>query len=486
MGIASLDEALARYEPVIGLEVHAQLSTRAKLFSAAPTDYAPDAPNTRITPYCLGLPGTLPVPNEGAIRLALRAGLALGCEIRETSVFARKHYFYPDLPKGYQISQHDRPLCEHGRLEVGERTIRIARIHVEEDAGKNQHVDGASFTRVDYNRAGVPLIEIVSAPDLHGAAEAAAYLRALRAILVTLEVCDGNLEEGSFRCDANVSLRPRGETALGVRCEIKNVNSFRFVEQAIEVEILRHARLLDGGEAVRQETRLYDAQTRTTRTMRVKEEADDYRYFPDPDLPSLVVPRAWIEAERAALPELPAARRARWIAAGVPSDAAETFAEDPALAAWFDRAAAHRPEALAVTANLIRTELLRALAEDGLALADAPLAPEPLAELAALRHRDAISSSQQKKLFGRLWRREASLEAMMREEGEQLDDADALVPIVDRCLADNPGQVAQFRSGKETLLAFFVGQVMKATKGKAKPPLVRDLLLARLRGPSDV
>ncbi|MCK6545397.1 Asp-tRNA(Asn)/Glu-tRNA(Gln) amidotransferase subunit GatB [Myxococcota bacterium] len=484
----TLQEALERYQPVIGLEVHAQLLTRSKIFSDAPADYDPEHANRFVNEYCLGMPGVLPVLNRAAVDMAIRAGLALGCAIREKSVFARKHYFYPDLPKGYQISQYELPLCEGGELVVpasdgGTRRVGIIRIHMEEDAGKSTHVDGAPYSLVDYNRAGFPLIEIVSAPDIRSAQEAGDYLRELRAILVALGVCDGNMEEGSFRCDANVSIHPRGTSTYGTRCEIKNVNSFRFVEQAIEHEILRHAKILASGGTIEQETRLFDSVKKETRSMRSKEEAHDYRYMPDPDLPPLVVSPTHVEALRATIPELPAAKRARYTQVlGIPEEHARTFTEERAVAEYFDEAVRAWPEGAVAIANLVKGEVLRELKDDPSAIERAKLRPEALAELVRLKESDKISSSQQKKLFAAMWTDGTSLEKLMESEGSQLDDPAALIPIIDGFLAKSPKEAEKLRAGQMNLMGFFVGQVMKATGGKAKPTLVKDLLLARLEG----
>ncbi|MEQ8274909.1 MAG: Asp-tRNA(Asn)/Glu-tRNA(Gln) amidotransferase subunit GatB [Deltaproteobacteria bacterium] len=484
---ATLDEALSRYEAVIGLEVHAQLSTRSKLFSDAPNAYDPERPNHFVTAYCFGMPGMLPVLNEGAVDMAVRAGLALGCTVHERSTWARKQYFYPDLPKGYQISQYDRPICTDGHLEIRgadgtPTTIRIERIHMEEDAGKTSHEAGSPVSLVDYNRAGVPLIEIVSKPDLRSAQDAANYLRALRAVLVALGVCDGNMEEGSFRCDANVSIRPIGETELGTRCELKNINSFRYVEQAIEVEILRHARVIDDGGAIVQETRLYDSAKRETRSMRGKEEAHDYRYFPDPDLPPLVVAPERIERLRATIGELPAAKYTRYVETlGIPDEHARAFVDEPAVARYFDAAIDARPEAALGIANLIKGEVLRELKDDPAAIRDSKLSPEELAELVRLRDADDISSTQQKKMFAKLWRDGGSVKALMDSMGGQVDDPAVLGPIVDELFAKHPDEVEKLAGGNKKIISFFVGQVMRATKGKAKPPLVNQLIAERLK-----
>jgi aspartyl-tRNA(Asn)/glutamyl-tRNA(Gln) amidotransferase subunit B len=483
---SNLLEALEVFEPVIGLEVHAQLKSQTKLFCAAPNQYDPDRPNAFVDEYCLGLPGVLPVLNGAAVDMAVRAGLALGCQVHTRSVWSRKQYFYPDLPKGYQISQYDEPICQHGLLEVpmdgtSTKRVGITRIHMEEDAGKNIHVDGAPFSLVDYNRSGVPLIEIVSEPDIRTAQEAAAYLRELRSILMTLEVCDGNMEEGSFRCDANVSIRPRGQAKFGTRCEIKNMNSFRFVEQAIEFEILRHARVITQGGTIHMETRLFDSGRKETRSMRSKEEAHDYRYFPDPDLPPLEIAASHIEALRDRLPELPAAKRKRYVETlGIPAEHAVSFSEEPDVAAFFDSALLAFPASPVGIANLIKGEVLRELKDAPEGIRTAKLTPKDAAELVRLKETDKISSTQQKKLFGIIWRDGTPLHELLEQEGQQIDDPAALQPLVDKVIDDNPGEVEKYRNGKTNVLGFFVGQVMKLSQGKAKPPLVKELVIKRL------
>ncbi len=479
----TLADALRLYEPVIGLEVHAQLLTRTKLFSRAESAYDPDRPNTFVTPYCLGLPGVLPLLNQHAIELAITAGLALDCTINPRSIWSRKQYFYPDLPKGYQISQYEHPLCSNGRLALSERTIPIQRIHVEEDAGKSMHQSGASYSVVDYNRAGVPLIEIVSGPDLRSAQEASQYLKRLRAILVTTGVCTGNLEEGSLRCDANVSLRPRGSEPFGTRCEIKNLNSFRFVEQAIEAEILRQARILAEGGVIRQETRSFDPQQKRTNTLRSKEEADDYRYFPDPDLPPLLLPEGWVEQLRQKLPELPAAKMARYQAMGVPEEHASSFIEEPELATFFDRAIAAHPAQAKGIADLIKGELLRELKDDPSQIRNSKLVAEDLGLLVAAKEADKISSTQQKKLMLQLWRSGGQATELLAAE-QQVDDPEALGPLVAEVLAAAPKELEKLRQGQAQIMGFFVGQVMKRSGGKAKPGLVKALIEARLKEPS--
>jgi aspartyl-tRNA(Asn)/glutamyl-tRNA(Gln) amidotransferase subunit B len=407
--------------------------------------------------------------------------------VHEESVFARKQYFYPDLPKGYQISQHDRPFATGGHLDVatddGEpRRIPITRIHLEEDAGKTQHLEGSPLSAVDHNRAGVPLIEIVSEPALREAREASAYLRALRSILMAIDACDGNLEEGSFRCDANVSLRPRGTLPLGTRVELKNLNSFRFVEQAIEHEALRQATLLAEGREVRQETRLFDPDRRETRPMRSKEEAADYRYFPDPDLPPLAIPAARVETIRAALPELPEARIARYRALGVPEEHARTFAEEREVARWFDEAVAAAPAEAPGIAQLVKGELLRELKDDPAALSRASLRPGDVARLAGERSAGRLSATQTKRVLGALVGGEGPLERLLEREGAQVEDTAVLDPMVDAVLERHAGEVEKLRQGKAQILGFLVGQVMKASGGKARPDLVKAMLERKVHG----
>ncbi len=481
----SLAEALKTYEAVIGLEVHAQLKTKSKLFCDAPNQYDPERPNHFVNQYCLGLPGVLPVLNEKVVELAIKAGLALNCEIRTYSEWSRKQYFYPDLPKGYQISQFDKPICEHGYLDVpakdGEKRVSIERIHIEEDAGKSSHVQGANYSLVDYNRAGVPLVEIVSAPDLRSAQEASGYLKTLRAILRTLDVCDGNMEEGSFRCDANVSIRSRGETKLGTRCELKNINSFRFVEQAIEFEILRHATVLSTGGEIHQETRLFDSAKKETRSMRSKEEAHDYRYFPCPDLPPLRIEQDEIDDIKESLPELPEQKRKRYLSDyALPAEHAAVFAEEAAVANYFDAAVKGNEKQAVGIANLIKGEVLRELKDNPEAISESKLSAEDLGKLALYKEKGKISSSQQKKLFAKIWKDGTPLAELMKKEGEQLGDASVLEPILDEILAKAPKEVDKYRQGNKKVASFFVGQVMKATKGKANPAVVNQLLAKKL------
>lgn len=472
---------MSEYEAVIGLEVHVHLCTESKLFCSCPTTFGVE-PNTNVCEVCAGMPGALPVLNERAVEYAVRAGLALDCTINNDSVFARKNYFYPDMPVNYQISQFERPLCEHGHLDIetsgGARRIGITRIHMETDAGKNIHsaVEDKSF--VDLNRAGVPLIEIVSEPDMRSAEEAVAYLKALHAIVVHLGISDGNMEEGSFRCDANVSIRRRGDTTLGTRTELKNLNSFRHVQRAIEFEIARQEDVLEDGDRVVQETRLYDSVKGVTSSMRDKEEAHDYRYFPDPDLMPVHIDPERLEAWKAALPELPAARRARFQREWKLSDQdAETLVADRRLADFFEAAVAAYPQPRKI-ANLMTGPLLREL-NQGADLA--AFRPEALAELARLVDTGVISAKIANDIFGELFASGAMPEAYVREKGlVQVSDTAAIEAAVDAALAENPAEVEAYRGGKTKLAAFFVGQVMRRMKGKANPALVNEALKKRL------
>jgi aspartyl-tRNA(Asn)/glutamyl-tRNA(Gln) amidotransferase subunit B len=472
------------FEAVIGLEVHAQLLTEAKLFCACSTRFG-EPPNANVCPVCAGFPGMLPVLNRRAVELAVRAGLALGSAIAPTAIWARKNYFYPDLPKGYQISMYDAPICVGGqvpfRLDGEERTARLTRIHMEEDAGKSVHDADAAASLVDLNRAGVPLLEIVSEPDLRGAAEAVAYLRSLRSILQYLEVCDGNMEEGSFRCDANVSVRRRGAAAYGTRVEIKNMNSFRSVERAIEHEIRRQIDVVEEGGAVVQETRLWDADRDETRPMRSKEEAHDYRYFPEPDLPPLHVPAESIDAIRAALPELPLARRRRFEnALGLSAVDAEVLVARRDVAEYFEAALAAHGNAKAI-ANWVMESILRIVRErrldETLRIETWPVEPRELARLVALIDDGTISGKIAKTVFDEMVATGKAAEAIVAERGlVQVSDAGAIEEAVANVLAANPDKVAEYRGGKEKLFGFFVGQAMKATGGKANPKLLNESL----------
>jgi len=475
---------VTQYEVVIGLEVHAQLLTKTKLFCSCSTEVG-SQPNQHVCPVCLGLPGALPVGNRQAIELGVRAALALGCTIQRESIFARKNYFYPDLPKGYQISQFERPFSTDGRLEIDvdgvRRVAHIQRVHLEEDAGKNVHgVGGDSL--VDLNRAGTPLIEIVGAPDLRSSAEAAAYLRALRDILMFVGANDGNLEEGSFRCDANVSIRPLGSSTLGTRTELKNINSFRFVQRAIDSEVARQIAIVEEGGRVEQQTRSFDPDSGQTRPLRSKADAHDYRYFPEPDLPPLVLDEALVSAQRSAVGELPTAIRARWASElGLSAGAAATLTQHPAYARFFHAVCALYPHPVKA-ANWIQTEVLRDTTSHGLT-ARFPVSPEQVAELLGLVEAGKISGAQAKKVYARLVGSERSAAAVVAELGMSVvsDDA-ALRPIVQRVIDENSKTVAQYRAGKAGLLGFFVGQVMKQTQGRANPQLTSQLL-TELLGP---
>ena len=475
-------------EPVIGLEVHAELLTRSKIFCACSATFGGE-PNTNVCPVCLGMPGLLPVLNRRVIEFAIRLGLATSCAIAPLSRFARKNYFYPDLVKGYQISMYELPLCTGGHLDVlvdglGRR-IGLTRIHMEEDTGKNIHEASAETSLVDFNRSGVPLLEIVSEPDMRTVAEAGAYLRTLRSILQYLEICDGNMEEGSFRCDANVSVRPAGTTTLGTKVEVKNMNSFRSVENAIAYEIERQAAALAHGEPLRQETRLWDAEREETRPMRSKEFAHDYRYFPEPDLLPLVVDRTWVDEVRATLPELPAPRRERFVRDyQLSTYDADVLTQRKDNADYFEAgiAAGAVPKEMA---NWVTTELLRIVHEekldDALVIRDWPLTPTQLARLAALVHAGTINRNTAKALIPRLRGTTRDPQELVAAEGlAQVSDRGALEAAVADVVARHPAQVAEFRGGKERVLGFLVGQVMKATGGKANPQVVQELMRAAL------
>jgi aspartyl-tRNA(Asn)/glutamyl-tRNA(Gln) amidotransferase subunit B len=475
-------------EPVIGLEVHAELLTRSKIFCACSATFGGE-PNTNVCPVCLGMPGLLPVLNRRVIEFAIRLGLATSCAIAPLSRFARKNYFYPDLAKGYQISMYELPLCTGGYLDVLvdglTRRIGLTRIHMEEDTGKNIHEAHAETSLVDFNRSGVPLLEIVSEPDMRTVAEAGAYLRTLRSILQYLEICDGNMEEGSFRCDANVSVRPAGTTTLGTKVEVKNMNSFRSVEKAIAYEIERQAAALAHGEPLRQETRLWDAEREETRPMRSKEFAHDYRYFPEPDLLPLVVDRTWVDEVRGTLPELPAPRRERFVRDyQLSTYDADVLTQRKDIADYFEAgiAAGAAPKEMA---NWVTTELLRIVHEekldDALVIRDWPVTPTQLARLATLVHAGTINRNTAKALIPRLRGTTRDPQELVAAEGlAQVSDRGALEAAVADVVARHPAQVAEFRGGKERVLGFLVGQVMKATGGKANPQVVQELMRAAL------
>jgi len=474
------------YEAVIGLEVHAQLATDSKMFATSST-HSGDAPNTHTDPVTLGLPGSLPVVNRKAIDFAIKLGLATDCHIAKVSVFSRKHYLYPDLPKGYQISQYDLPLCQNGKLKVlsedGVKVVGITRIHLEEDAGKNIHASGQNYSLVDLNRAGVPLVEIVSEPDMRSSAEAGAYMRQIRQIVRYLGVCDGNMEEGSLRCDANVSIRKRGESELGVKVELKNINSFRFVEKAIDYEIKRQSDVLAEGGIILQETRLYDDATNTTRSMRSKEQAADYRYFPDPDLPPLLVDDEWIRKIRDSLPELPEATLERFQKYyGLDLYNAEILTLERETANYYDQAvsAHNNPSGIA---NWITTELFGRLNRENSTIERSPISPENLARLVELIDTDIISGKMAKAVFEEMFTTSSDPDQIVQKKGlKQISDPTIISNVVQKIVDANPTQAASYREGKTKMFGFFVGQIMKETEGKANPQMVNDILEKLLKG----
>lgn len=472
------------YEAVIGLEVHAQLNTRSKLFCSCSTGFGQE-PNTHVCPVCSGMPGALPVMNKKAVEYAAKMALALGCTVNTDSVFARKNYFYPDLPKGYQISQYETPLAEHGWLDIetpdGEKAVHIIRIHMEDDAGKSIHSPGENLSFVDLNRTGVPLIEIVSGPDMASADEAVAYLKGLRSILRYLGICDANLEEGNFRCDANVSVRPRGETKLGTRTELKNLNSFRYVHKALEFEISRQTALLEDGEAVVQETRLFDQDTGGTRPMRGKEEAHDYRYFPDPDLVPIAVSKDEIRAWREQLPELPQAKARRFVHSyALPLADALLLTQERDLAEYFEAAAAQGVSPKEVS-NWMLTEMLRELKEQDMKAAEAPFQPSQLADLINLIEQGIISNTIGKQVFSELFQSgQDPKEYIQARNLVQISDHTQLEQVIEQVVEENPDEVQAYLGGKSKLLSFFMGQVMKKTKGQANPQMVNTLLKSRM------
>lgn len=474
------------WETVIGLEIHAQLATKSKIFSGASTAFGAE-PNTQACAIDLGFPGVLPVLNQDAVRMAIKLGLGLSAEISKKSVFARKNYFYPDLPKGYQISQFELPVVGKGhvdiQLENGEsKRINITRAHLEEDAGKSLHEDFQGCSGIDLNRAGTPLLEIVSEPDMRSAKEAVAYLKAIHSLVRYLEICDGNMQEGSFRCDANVSVRPKGSDQLGTRAELKNINSFRFVEKAINYEVERQISLLESGGTVKQETRLFDSNKNETRSMRSKEEANDYRYFPDPDLLPLLITEEMISEVKKDLPELPQQKRQRFITeySATPYDAA-VLVSSRALADYFEEVVKLSAASPKLATNWVMGELSAALNKDNREITDSPVSAAQLAMLVKRIEDNTISGKIAKTIFEALWNGEESVDDVIEKQGlKQVTDSGAIETLVDKIIADNPQQVADYRSGKDKLFGFFVGQAMKISGGKINPQQLNELLKQKL------
>ena len=479
------------YEPVIGLEVHAQLLTKSKIFCGCSTAFG-EEPNTLTCPVCTGQPGSLPVLNRRAVEFAIKLGLATNCRITPYSLFARKNYFYPDLPKGYQISMYEYPLAVDGFIEISvqgqKKRVKLIRIHMEEDAGKLKHgetPETASYSYVDFNRTGVPLVEIVSGPDIRSPEEAGDYLRKLRAILQYLDICTGNMEEGSFRCDANVSVRPKGQKEFGTRAEVKNMNSFRHVEKALEYEIKRQISILEEGGEIIQETRLWDANEGITVAMRSKEEAHDYRYFPDPDLVPLRVDENWIEEARKGLPELPGQKKERFVKDyKIPEYDADILTSTKAMANYYEECVHLFPEAKTVS-NWMMGDLLKELKQDEREIDQCPVTPKHLAEMLDMIKKGTISGKIAKDVFGEMYKTGDRPEEIVKEKGwVQILDGGEIEGVIDRIVAANPKLVEDYRSGKEKLFGYFVGEVMKATKGKANPQLLNDLLRKKLKGES--
>lgn len=472
------------YEAVIGLEVHAQLLTESKAFAPVSTEFG-GSPNTQVTPLCLGHPGTLPVLNENLVRYIIKMGLATNCEIAKKSIFARKNYFYPDLPKGYQISQYETPICHDGYINIkvdgAEKKIGLTRIHMEEDAGKSIHDQDPYNTLVDLNRAGVPLIEIVSEPDIRTPQEAYAYLSRIKQIVQYLEICDGNMEEGSLRCDANVSVRPKGQKEFGTRTELKNMNSFRNVERAIQYEIDRQIELIESGGVVVQQTLLWDANKMKTRLMRSKEEAHDYRYFPEPDIPPVVVTDKMLDEIRAELPELPDVRLQRFADEfGMSEEDAYNLTENRYLADYYEETLKYADNPKAVS-NVILTEVLRVLNERSIDIRSFSISPERLGGLIALREDDAINSSAMTDIFDAMLEEDKSAEELAKEMNLiQVSDTGFIEPIVDEVISQHPDEVERYKDGKKGLIGFFIGQVMQRSQGKANPNLVRELVAEKL------
>lgn len=473
-----------KYEAVIGLEVHAQLLTDSKAFAPVSSEYG-GAPNTQVTPLCLGHPGTLPVLNENLVRYTIKMGLATHCKIAEKSIFARKNYFYPDLPKGYQISQYETPICYDGHIQIElgdyDKTIGITRIHMEEDAGKSIHDQDPYHTLIDLNRAGTPLIEIVSEPDIRTPREAYEYLKKIKQIVQYLEVCDGNMEEGSLRCDANVSIRPRGQEKFGTRTELKNMNSFRNVERALTYEIERQIDLVESGGEVIQQTLLWDPNKLETRQMRSKEEAHDYRYFPEPDLPPIIVTSELLDEVQAELPEQPDVRFERFVKElGLNADDAEILTESRYLADYFEEALDILDDPKAI-ANVVLTEVLRVLNEKSISILEFSISPERLTELIQLKKDDKINSSAMQTIFNEMLEStDPPMDLAKKLNLIQVSDTGFLEPIIEDVIESNPEEVQRYREGKKALIGFFIGRVMKESKGKANPKLVRELISKKL------
>lgn len=473
-----------KYEVVIGLEVHAQMLTETKIFCGCSTKFGAE-PNTQTCPVCIGMPGVLPVLNKKALEFAIKTGLAMNCKISSYSRFARKNYFYPDLPKGYQISQYELPVCERGFIEIivdgRMKKIGITRIHMEEDAGKNIHEGTGNYSFVDLNRAGVPLMEIVSEPDIRDPKEAAEYMKKLRTILRYLGVCDGNMEQGSLRCDANVSIRPVGQKEYGIRAEVKNINSFKFVEKALEYEIKRQIKVVEEGGKVIQETRLWDSNKGITESMRGKEEAHDYRYFPEPDLVPIMAEQKWIDGIKSSLPELPDVKRERFVSEyGLPEYDADLLTSEKSMADWYEEAvkAGGSPKAVS---NWVMGDLMRFLNEENKPIEGCPLRPVQLADMLRLIDKGTISGKIAKTVFEEMYKTGRDAEVIVREKGlVQISDESAIEKAIDEVIAKNPKEAERFKQGEEKLTGFFVGQVMKLTKGKANPQMVNELLKKKL------
>jgi len=476
------------WEVVIGLEIHAQLATKSKIFSGASTAYGAEA-NTQACAVDLGLPGVLPVLNHEAVQMAIKFGLATGSEVAPRSVFARKNYFYPDLPKGYQISQFELPVVGRGNLEIRledgtTKTVGITRAHLEEDAGKSLHEDFHGMTGIDLNRAGTPLLEIVSEPDMRSAKEAIAYMKKIHSLVTYIDICDGNMQEGSFRCDANVSVRPKGQEEFGTRAELKNLNSFRFVERAINLEVERQIEVIEDGGEVVQETRLYDADKNETRSMRSKEEANDYRYFPDPDLLPLEIDEANIAAVRETLPELPDEKRDRFVQEyGLSDYDAEVLTSSRPMADFYEDVVKASGGEAKLSANWVSGDFTGMLNKDSIELNNSPVSAEMLGGMIKRIADNTISGKIAKQVFEAMWQGEGDADSVIESKGlKQVTDSGAIEKVVDEIIANNPAQVEQYRSGKEKVFGFFVGQVMKATQGKANPGQVNQMLKEKLQG----